>query len=93
MTKDPGPMQISAKFIKYKAQIIAPLLLNIFIYSNREPDNNHGKRPLLRPFQKRVAINDRNLCREIAIQLVIPEIFNKNVNTDLQRNVVPLPTF
>lgn len=82
--KDPGPMCISAKFIKFNANKLIPILhqyLCRVLEHGIIPKN--WKNSFIIPIPKKGAKNDVNNYRGIAIQSIIPKIFDKLLTTKL----------
>lgn len=75
--KDAGPMKICATYLKFNAGIITPILTNIFnaiLHTGFIPDN--WKHSFLTPIPKKGNIQDVSNYRGIAMQSVIPKIFD-----------------
>lgn len=89
--KDPGPMTITSQFLKYNTQIISPVLTDIFnsiLRTSVIPAE--WKTSFIAPIPKKGAINNISNYRGIAMQFVIPKIFDKILTGMLQRTLVLL---
>lgn len=76
--KDPGPMNIESKYLKFNIQIIAPIILSI---CNAILDTGHippnWKDAYITPIPKKGVTTDISNYRGIAMQSTIPKIFDK----------------
>lgn len=75
--KDPGPMKITATFMKYNRVTLIPILTNLFnIVMATAIFPAEWKHSFFTPIPKKGAINDIANYRGIAMQSVIPKIFD-----------------
>lgn len=91
LRKDPGPMRISAEYIKYNCLIIAPLLRNMFnviMQSGYIP--NDWKRSYIIPIPKKGNVNDVSNYRGIVSQSCIPKMFDMLITDKLRKHIGPL---
>lgn len=85
---DTGPMGISAKFLKYHAESIAPILLNILdsvMQTGIIPPT--WKQSFIVPIPKKGVLVDVSNYRGISIQSVIPKILDKLITDKLFKHV------
>lgn len=78
ITKDPGPMKLSAEFLQFNVEIIAPVVanaINVMIVTGRIPDD--WKMGYLIPIPKKGSPININNYRGIAIQSCLPKILDK----------------
>lgn len=68
--KDPGPMAISANFLQYNVDVVAPMFR-----TGRVPSS--WKKCFLIPIPKKGALNDISNYRGIAIQSCLPKILDR----------------
>lgn len=78
VSKDPGPMSISATFLQYNAEILAPILcnaINTIIHTGRIPED--WKVSYITPIPKKGSPISIENYRGIAMQSCIPKILDK----------------
>lgn len=86
--KDPGPMLISAQFVKSNVNIVAPILTNYFnalLKVGHIPEQ--WKQSYLVPIPKKGKTSDVNNYRGISIQSVIPKIMDQLITRKLAHHV------
>lgn len=88
---DAGPMDISAKFIKYNQNILAPVLCNAYNAIMRTgviPES--WKESFLVPIPKKGRVTEVTNFRGIAIQSIIPKIFDRILTEKIYKHFEPL---
>lgn len=86
--KDSGPMKICATYVKYNACLLTPLLANIFntiLHTGIVP--NDWKDSYITPIPKKGNICDITNYRGIAMQSVIPKLFDMLITDRLYHHL------
>lgn len=81
-------MQITSRYVKYHANIFTPILLNIFnsiLETGFIP--SEWKTSYIVPIPKKGAVNDIGNYRGIALQSVIPKVFDKLLTMKLSQHL------
>lgn len=81
-------MKISATYLKYNAGILTPVLANVFntiLHTSVIPDN--WKLSYLTPIPKKGNIHDVTNYRGIAMQSVIPKLFDMLITARLYQHL------
>lgn len=85
-------MQITSRFAKYHADILAPILLNIFnaiLETGFVP--HEWKTSFIVPIPKKGSVNDKaNYYRSIALQSVVPKVFDKLLTNKLTQHLASI---
>lgn len=87
-SKDPGPMKISAAFLKFNVDIVAPITqnaINAIMNTGRIPDT--WKVSYITPIPKKGSVVDISNYRGIAMQSCIPKILDKFITELLNQHL------
>lgn len=88
INKDPGPMGITANFLKFNKDIIAPVItncINSIFKTGNIPEN--WKECYITPNPKKGSVSEIENYRGIALQSCIPKIFDRIITRMLQENL------
>lgn len=89
--KDAGPMMISAKFVVFNRDKLAPILLDIFnsiLHTGNFPVE--WKKAFLTPIPKKGNLADVTNYRGIAMQSVIPKLFDMLITEKIYGHVASI---